>query len=99
MTFDEKIEYIENARILYSSFDEEFKEFLATGQSPNGAYNHFSIEDIEKHKIINNSLQEQKLWHVTHGSIVRASPVKLKEHSIITTLENLNESISNPSRG
>ena len=99
MTFNEKVILIENARLLYPAFDVEFKEFLATGQSPNGAYNHFSIEDIERYKLIDANLREQEFWKVKHGSVVRASPVRLEKHSIIPILENLYESLSNPSRG
>jgi hypothetical protein len=49
MEFSEKIELIEKARADYPEFDEEFKEYLGRGFGTNGAYNHFTLEDIEKH--------------------------------------------------
>ena len=94
MTFDEKIELIESSRLLYRTLDEEFREYLATGQSTNGAYNYFTLEMIEAHKELSIKMKEQEMWNVKHGSIVEASPVLLSKHSIIFELENLYESIS-----
>jgi hypothetical protein len=50
MDFNEKIKLIEQARKDYPGFELEFTEYLGLGNSFNGAYNHFSIADIEKYK-------------------------------------------------
>lgn len=49
MNFSEKIAAIEEARKLHPEFDKEFTDYLGLGHSFNGAYNHFTIEDINKY--------------------------------------------------
>lgn len=95
MTLDEKTKMVEEARLLYPTFDAEFKEFLAVGNSPNGAYNYFTAELIEKHKLLSVREKEKDAWNTKHGSLVPASPVKLSEYSVLDKLEKLYESISN----
>lgn len=50
MDFDTKIALIDEARLLYPSFEKEFNDYIGYGHSMNGAYNYFSIEHINKHK-------------------------------------------------
>jgi len=50
MTFEEKVALIEQARVEYPEFNEEFLDLLGRGYSFNGAYNHFSEADINKYK-------------------------------------------------
>lgn len=47
MSFNEKIEIIEAARKQYPEFNKKFLEYLEVGNSFNGAYNYFSLEDIK----------------------------------------------------
>lgn len=47
MSFNEKIEIIEAARKQYQEFNKKFLEYLEVGNSFNGAYNYFSLEDIK----------------------------------------------------
>ena len=47
MSFNEKIEALEAARKQYPEFNKKFLEYLEIGNSFNGAYNHFSLEDIK----------------------------------------------------
>jgi hypothetical protein len=50
MDFQTKQMFIDMARKQYTTFDNEFREYLADGNSFSGAYNHFTLEDIEIHK-------------------------------------------------
>jgi len=50
MEFEEKCALIEKARKDYPEFDEEFKEYLGLGYGWNGAYHHFTLEDIKKYE-------------------------------------------------
>lgn len=94
MNFNDKILLIEDARKKYALFDRDFKEYLAAGHSFNGAYNHFSIEDIDKHAAKATIVAELDSWNVAPGSAVAVSPVALSEHSITTKLEKLNDAVS-----
>jgi hypothetical protein len=47
VSFNEKIEIIEAARKQYPEFNKKFLEYLEVGNSFNGAYNYFSLEDIK----------------------------------------------------
>lgn len=95
MDFSSKIELIENARINYITFENAFREYTSSGNSINGAYNFFSIEDIEYHKELTIKTIELEAWKTLHGGYKDSSPVLLSEHSIIAKLEKLDESISN----
>lgn len=48
--FEEKCRVIELARKKYPEFDQEFKDYLGLGYGWNGAYNHFTLEDIAKYE-------------------------------------------------
>ncbi len=96
ISFEEKIRIIDRARHDYITFDEEFKTYIASGNSFNGAYNFFSIADVEKHKELTIKRLELDAWKILHGSYRDSSPAKLLRHSIIKKLETLHESISNP---
>jgi hypothetical protein len=50
MSFNEKIKTIEEARKLHPEFNTEFEAYLGLGHSFNGAYNHFTLEDIKKYE-------------------------------------------------
>lgn len=50
MTFEEKVTLIEKARKDYPDFNQEFIEYLGLGYSFNGAYNHFTIDNIKKYE-------------------------------------------------
>jgi len=50
MSFSDKIAKIEQARILYPEFNSAFIEYLGLGNSFNGAYNHFSLEDLKQYE-------------------------------------------------
>jgi hypothetical protein len=50
MSFNQKIIAIEEARKLYPEFDQKFTDYLGLGNSFNGAYNHFTIDDIKKYE-------------------------------------------------
>lgn len=50
MTFEEKVVLIEKARKEYPDFNQEFIEYLGLGYSFNGAYNHFTTENIKKYE-------------------------------------------------
>jgi hypothetical protein len=94
MTFKEKCDLIDEARRLYVTFEQEFKEFLAYGNSTNGAYNHFSIEDIKKHEKASKLQTELEHWKIKHGSIRDVSPIPLSNHSILLDLEKINDELS-----
>jgi hypothetical protein len=96
MDFQTKIELIEEARTKYRTFDQEFKEYLSAGHSFNGAYNYFSIDDIEKHKKLSEKDLELEAWSTLHGGSKDSSPVKLASDSVKDKLEKLNESVNKP---
>jgi hypothetical protein len=50
MNFNEKITAIEEARKLHPEFNTEFQEYLGLGNSFNGAYHYFTLEDIKKYE-------------------------------------------------
>jgi hypothetical protein len=50
MSFNEKVQAIEEARKLHPEFNTEFEAYLGLGHSFNGAYNHFTLEDIKKYE-------------------------------------------------
>jgi hypothetical protein len=94
MEFKEKCRIIDEARRTYITFEQEFNEFLAYGNSVNGAYNHFSLEDIKKHEKLSKVEVELQEWDILHGSIRDVSPIPLSSHSIIAQLENINDNLS-----
>lgn len=96
MDFHTKIELIEDARTKYRTFEEEFREYLGAGHSFNGAYNHFSIEDVEKHKQLSEKAAELEAWSTLHGGVKDSSPVKLASSSVKEKLEKLDESVNKP---
>lgn len=98
VSFNTKIKLIDDARRQYITFDNEFKNYIASGNSFNGAYNYFSLDDIEKHKQLSIKHAELEAWHTLHGGYKDSSPIKLSEHSILYKLEALNDSISKSSR-
>lgn len=98
VSFDTKIKLIDEARRQYITFDTEFKTYIASGNSFNGAYNYFSLDDIEKHKQLSIKHVELEAWHTLHGGYKDSSPVKLSEHTIVSKLEELHDSISKFSR-
>lgn len=98
MNFQQKCRLIEIARHDYITFENEFREYLASGRSLNGAYNHFTIEDIEKHKKLSELHVELEAWATKHGSFRDSSPVRLVAHSISEKLEKLDYELSKPSR-
>jgi hypothetical protein len=94
MDFQTKIEQIEEARNKYVTFELAFRNYIASGNSINGAYNFFSLEDIEAHKELSRKSLELDAWTIQHGSKRDLAPVPLADHSIISKLEKLDESIS-----
>lgn len=96
MDFQTKIELIEEARTKYSTFEEEFREYLGAGHSFNGAYNYFSVEDIEKHKHLSEKAAELQAWSTLHGGSKDSSPVKLAADSVKEKLEKLDDSVNKP---
>lgn len=96
MDFQTKIELIEEARVKYSTFEEEFREYLGAGHSFNGAYNYFSVEDIEKHKQLSEKAAELQAWSTLHGGSKDSSPVKLAADSVKEKLEKLDDSVNKP---
>jgi hypothetical protein len=96
MDFQTKIELIEKARLKYRTFDHEFREYLGSGNSFNGAYNHFSLEDVEKHKILSEKDLELEAWSTLHGGSKDSSPVKLAAGSVKEKLEKLDDSVNKP---
>lgn len=95
MKFEEKSALIDVAVKLYPTFRREFNDYLALGHSHNGAYHHFTLEDIERHKTIHQKQEELNAWDTAHGSVKSSSPTPLKEHSILSDLEKLNDELSN----
>ncbi len=96
MDFQTKIELIEEARVKYITFEQEFREYLGAGHSFNGAYNFFSIEDVEKHKKLSEKAVELEAWSTLHGGSKDSSPVKLASDSVKEKLEKLDESVNKP---
>lgn len=96
MDFQTKIKLIEDARLKYRTFEHAFKDYLGYGNSFNGAYNHFSIEDVEKHKQLSEKASELEAWSTMHGGAKDSSPVKLNADSVKTKLEKLDESVNKP---
>jgi hypothetical protein len=94
LTFQEKIALIEEARLKYITFEQEFREYLASGNSFVAAYNFFTIEEVIKHKDVSERYLEIQAWHTKHASYVDSSPIRLKKHSIVTELEKLNDELS-----
>lgn len=92
--FTTKIRLIEEARIAYPTFEREFREYLGTGNSFNGAYNFFSLEDINYHKSISVKVAELEAWNTLHGSRKDCSPIILSEHNILKELETIDDSIN-----
>lgn len=98
MDFYYKCRLIENARYDYETFEQVFREYLASGKSLNGAYNHFTLEDIEEHRKLSELKKELDAWHTLHGGYKDCSPVRLTRHSISQKLEKLNYELCKPSR-
>jgi len=96
MDFQTKIELIEEARIKYRTFEEEFREYLGLGHSFNGAYNYFSVEDVERHKKLSEKAVELEAWSTLHGGSKDSSPAKLAADSVKEKLEKLDESVNKP---
>jgi NAD+--asparagine ADP-ribosyltransferase len=70
VSFNEKIEALEVARKQYPEFNKKFLEYLEIGNSFNGAYNHFSLDDIKVYEP-----KEVKVKQPT--TAVKAAAVKL----------------------
>jgi hypothetical protein len=96
MDFQTKIALIEDARLKYRTFEDEFREYLGYGNSFNGAYNHFSVADVEKHKQLSQKEAELEAWKTLHGGAKDSSPVKLAADSIKQKLEILDDSVNKP---
>jgi hypothetical protein len=96
MDFQHKIQLIEDARAKYITFEEVFREYTSSGNSFNGAYNFFSIEDIEIHKSLSERELELRSWQTLHGGSKDSSPVILSKDSVKPHLEKLNDSINKP---
>lgn len=94
MDFQTKIMLIEMARLQYITFDMEFREYTSTGNSFSGAYNFFSLEDIEAHKEKSERYKQIEAWNIKHASFRDASPIRLTTHSIVKNLEKLDGELS-----
>jgi hypothetical protein len=94
MDFQTKQMLIEIARKQYTTFDNEFREYLADGNSFSGAYNHFTLEDIEIHKKKSEIYNQIEAWNIKHASFRDASPIRLTTHSIVKNLEKLDGELS-----
>jgi hypothetical protein len=97
MDFQTKIELIEDARLKYQTFEDEFRDYLSAGHSFNGAYNFFSVEDVEKHKKLSETKLELDAWSTLHGGSKDSSPVRLASESVKEKLERLDDSVNKPS--
>jgi hypothetical protein len=95
MDFHTKILLIEDARLKYRTFEDEFRAYTSSGNSFNGAYNFFSVEDVEKHKKLSEKTVEMEAWSTLHGGAKDSSPVKLSSGSAKKKLEILNDTVSN----
>jgi hypothetical protein len=96
MDFEIKIQLIEDARSKYRTFEDAFRQYTSSGNSFNGAYNFFSIQDIEDHKTLSEKTIELKAWDTLHGGSKDSSPVILASKSVQTKLEKLDESVNKP---
>lgn len=96
MDFHTKVQLIDDARLKYQTFEDEFRLYIASGNSFNGAYNFFSVEDVEKHKKLSEKKIELDAWSTKHGEAKDSSPVKLSEGSVKSKLETLNDTVGNP---
>lgn len=94
MTFQEKIVAIEAARYKYVTFEQEFREYTASGNSFVAAYNFFSIEDINKHKELSERYLQIQAWNTKHATYIDSSPIRLTKHSIVAKLEKLNDDLN-----
>lgn len=97
MDFNTKCYEIERARYKYITFEAVFREYLASGASFNGAYNYFTIEDIEKHKKLSELQVQLDAWATKHGGFKDCSPIRLHAYSISEKLEKLHDELSKPS--
>ena len=88
MNFEEKVKLIDWARVHLETFKQEFNEYLAFGHSLNGAYNYFTIEDVEKHKKLDSTKKEVENWTSEPGTVKDKSPAPLKTSK--PALEKLN---------
>jgi hypothetical protein len=94
LTFQEKIAAIEAARYKYVTFEQEFREYTASGNSFVAAYNFFTIEDVNKHKELSEQYLQIQAWNTKHASYVDSSPMRLTKHSIVAKLEKLNDNLN-----
>jgi hypothetical protein len=94
MDFQAKMMLIEIARRQYITFENEFREYLAAGNSFNGAYNHFTLADIEAHKEKSDLYNQLLAWEIKHASTRDSSPIRLTTHSIVKNLEKLDGELS-----
>lgn len=94
MDFQTKVLLIELARRQYVTFETAFREYTASGNSFNGAYNYFSLEDIERHKIESEKYTQIQAWEIRHASHRDSSPIRLTTHSIVKKLEELDGQLS-----
>ena len=97
LDFLTKVMLIEIARKQYITFENEFRSYLAAGNSFNGAYNHFTLEDIEIHKQKSELYVQLEAWNIRHASYRDASPIRLTTHSIVSKLEELDGQLSKSS--
>lgn len=98
MDFQTKVMLIELARKQYVTFEMEFREYTASGNSFNGAYNYFSLDDIERHRIESEKYVQIQAWETRHASLKDSSPIRLTTHSIVKNLEKLDGELSNAAR-
>lgn len=80
MSFNDKINAIENARKEYPEFNEQFIAYLSLGHSFNGAYNHFSLEDIKKYE--KTSVEEIKPVTVVEQKVTETVKPKTTKPAI-----------------
>ena len=96
MDFEIKIQLIEDARSKYRTFEDAFRQYTSSGNSFNGAYNFFSIQDIEDHKKLSEKTIELEAWDTLHGGSKDSSTVVSASNSVQAKLENLDESVNKP---
>ena len=96
MDFEIKIQLIEDARSKYRTFEDAFRQYTSSGNSFYGAYNFFSIQDIEDHKKLSEKTIELEAWNTLHGGSKDSSPVILASNSVQAKLEKLDESVNKP---
>jgi len=97
MDFLTKSMILEAARKQYLTFDNEFREYLAQGNSFNGAYHHFTLEDVEQHKAQSELQTQIESWKTIPGGIKNSSPVRLTAYSISKILEDIDGQLSKSS--